>query len=150
MLEAPRRPQRLVLTVQREVAERILAPVGRLSVLALSAHYYGEARLVQRLSANVFWPPPQVESAVLRLDEGASPRLPRSAEVWLFQVIRAGFGQKRKQLRNSLANGLGLQREAVEALLRAVAIDPERRAETLCLSEWLALAKAARPNRHFA
>ena len=150
LLEAPRRPERLVLTVQREVAERILAPVGRLSVLALSTQYYGEARLVQRLSATVFWPPPQVESAVLRLDEGSSPRLSRSAEVWLFQVIRAGFSQKRKQLRNALANGLGLQREVVETLLHAVAIDPERRAETLRLSEWLALAEAARPTGHFA
>ena len=150
LLEAPRRPERLVLTVQREVAERILAPVGRLSVLALSTQYYGEARLVQRLSATVFWPPPQVESAVLRLDEGSSPRLSRSAEVWLFQVIRAGFSQKRKQLRNALANGLGLQREAVETLLYAVAIDPERRAETLRLSEWLALAEAARPTGHLA
>ena len=150
LLEAPRRPERLVLTVQREVAERILAPVGRLSVLALSTQYYGEARLVQRLSATVFWPPPQVESAVLRLDEGSSPRLSRSAEVWLFQVIRAGFSQKRKQLRNALANGLGLQREAVETLLYAVAIDPKRRAETLRLSEWLALAEAARPTGHLA
>ncbi len=150
LLEAPRRPERLVLTVQREVAERILAPVGRLSVLALSTQYYGEARLVQRLGATVFWPPPQVESAVLRLDEGTSPRLSRSAEVWLFQVIRAGFSQKRKQLRNALANGLGLQREAIETLLHAVAIDPERRAETLRLSEWLALAEVARPTGRFA
>ncbi|MCY4010411.1 MAG: 16S rRNA (adenine(1518)-N(6)/adenine(1519)-N(6))-dimethyltransferase RsmA [Anaerolineaceae bacterium] len=144
LLEASRRPFRMVLTVQKEVAERILAPVGQLSVLALSAQYYGQTRLVHRLNSTVFWPPPQVESAVIRLDESATPRLPRAAEIWLFQVIRAGFSQKRKQLRNSLANGLGLGKDAATRLLERAQIEPERRAETLQLSEWIQLAQIAR------
>lgn len=145
LLEAPRRPKRMVLTVQKEVADRILAPVGQLSVLTLSTQYYGKAKLVRRLGANVFWPPPQVESSVLRMDETAAPRLPRSEEVWLFRVIRAGFSQKRKQLRNSLANGLGLDRDSVTALLQKAEINPERRAESLRLNDWLRLAELVRP-----
>ena len=141
LLESPRRPQRMVLTIQKEVAERILAPVGQLSVLSLSAQYYGIASLVRRLSSLVFWPPPQVESAVIRLDESTIPRLPHSEEIWLFQVIRAGFSQKRKQLRNSLSSGLGLERSIVTDLLEQAQIDPERRAETIQLSEWAILAK---------
>lgn len=141
LLESPRRPQRMVLTVQKEVAERILAPVGQLSVLSLSARYYGTSSLVRRLSSHVFWPPPQVESAVIRLDESTTPRLPHSEEVWLFQVIRAGFSQKRKQLRNSLSSGLGLERDTITEFLDRAQIDPERRAETIQLSEWINLAR---------
>lgn len=144
LLESPRRPQRMVLTVQKEVAERILAPVGQLSVLSLSAQYYGISSLVRRLSSHVFWPPPQVESAVIRLDENTTPRLSHSEEVWLFQVIRAGFSQKRKQLRNSLSSGLGLERDTITEFLERALIDPERRAETIQLSEWIDLAKTTK------
>lgn len=147
LLETSRRPFRMVLTVQKEVAERILAPVGQLSVLALSAQYYGQTSLVRRLKASVFWPPPQVESAVIRLDEHPTPRLPHAEEIWLFQVIRAGFSQKRKQLRNSLASGLGLEKDAATKLLEKAEIEPERRAEKIQLSEWIQLAKISRqPN----
>ena len=141
LLEAPRRPKRLVLTLQREVADRILATQGKHSLLSLSTRYYGQAHLVRHLSTTVFWPQPKVTSSVLRLDEGPGPRWNAEDEAWLFQVMQAGFQQKRKQLRNSLSRGLGLQRAVVEDSLQEARIEPKRRAETLSLSEWQGLAR---------
>ncbi len=96
------------------------------------------------MPAGAFHPRPQVDSAVLRLDVRPQPIVADVEPVWYFEVVRAGFGQKRKQLRNSLAAGLGLSKEATEAGLAAAGIDASRRAETLSLTEWGALAKALR------
>jgi len=136
LLEASIRPQRMILTVQREVAERICAQPGHLSLLALSVQVYGRPYIASHIPAGAFFPPPKVDSAVVRVDIYPQPVIePRQLDIF-FKLIKAGFSQKRKTLRNALAGALGLSLPLVEALLRAAQIDPMRRAETLDLSEW--------------
>jgi len=135
LLEASWRPTRIVVLVQLEVAQRICAEPGDLSLLALSVQYYAQAHLLHRVPAQAFRPVPNVDSAVLRLDVRAAPAVAVPAETF-FAVARAGFSQKRKQLRNSLPAGLQRPKTAVLAALEAAHIDPARRAETLTLAEW--------------
>ena len=142
LLGATRRPRRLVLTMQQEIAERLTAAPGDMSLLAVSVQFYGRPQLVMRLKAGSFWPRPEVDSAVLRIDVYDEPPVAVPDEARFFRVVRAGFSQKRKQLRNALGAGLGIGAEAAVALLEAADIDPRRRAETLSLAEWAALARA--------
>jgi 16S rRNA (adenine1518-N6/adenine1519-N6)-dimethyltransferase len=136
LLEAPNPPTRLVLTVQREVAERICARQGDLSLLALSVQVYGEPRIAGRIPAGAFYPPPKVDSAVVRIDLYPRPLIAKEQLNDFFRLIKAGFGQKRKTLRNSLSAGLGQPKEAVEELLAKAGIDSRRRAQTLSMEEW--------------
>jgi 16S rRNA (adenine1518-N6/adenine1519-N6)-dimethyltransferase len=142
LLETPPRPQRLVVTVQREVADRLVARPGAMSLLAVSVQFYGQPQIVLHLNPAAFWPRPDVESAVVRIDIGGAPRVDVPDERLFFRVVRAGFGQKRKQLRNALGAGLLLDKARAEALLVQAGIDPQRRAETLTLDEWASLARA--------
>jgi 16S rRNA (adenine1518-N6/adenine1519-N6)-dimethyltransferase len=146
LLESTPPPELLVLTVQREVAERMVASPPEMSLLALGVQFYCIARIVGRIPAGAFFPMPKVDSAVVRLDRHAEPAVPGVTPDAFFGVARAGFSQPRKQLRNSLAAGLGLAPAAVETRLAAAGIDPRRRAETLTLAEWGALAKVAEWN----
>lgn len=141
LLGATLRPQLMVLTVQYEVAQRLTARPGQMSLLAVSVQYFGRVRRVATLKAGSFYPRPTVNSAVVRVD--TYPELPVSTqnERRFFQVVKAGFSQKRKQLRNSLKAGLRIPVDQVEAALQAAGIDPRRRAETLCLEEWVNLAE---------
>jgi 16S rRNA (adenine1518-N6/adenine1519-N6)-dimethyltransferase len=141
LLEAEAQPERLVLTVQKEVAQRMCAAPGEMSLLAVSVQFYSALRIVARLSAGAFYPRPEVDSAVVRLDVRAQPAVDVPDADAFFRVVRAGFSQKRKQLRNALSAGLGLSGEAIEAVLRQADIDPKRRAETLTLEEWGKLAR---------
>ncbi len=136
LLEADVRPQRLALTVQREVAGRICAAPGDMSLLALSVQVYGQPEITAHIPAGAFYPSPNVDSAVIRVALYTSPRLPAARLPDFFRLAKAGFSQKRKTLRNSLAGGLGWQPAQAESLLRAANIDPMRRAETLSLDEW--------------
>ncbi|HZW04026.1 MAG TPA: rRNA adenine dimethyltransferase family protein, partial [Anaerolineaceae bacterium] len=136
LLEAPRKPARLVLTVQQEVAERIAAVPGEMSLLALSVQVYGRPAVVARIPAGAFFPAPKVDSAVLRVDLYPDPVIPRERLEAFFRLIKAGFSQKRKTLRNTLASGLHLAPVEAAARLQAAGIDPQRRAETLSLAEW--------------
>lgn len=136
------RPQRLVLTVQREVAERITAQPGDMSLLAVSVQFYGEPQIALHLNPAVFWPRPEVESAVVKIEVYPAPPVDVPDERQFFRVVRAGFGQKRKQLRNSLSAGLGTAKEQTDAVLNQAGVDPQRRAETLSLEEWAALTRA--------
>jgi len=138
LLEHTPRPRRMVLTVQREVAQRIVAQPPRMSLLALSVQVFGEARMVARLPAGAFYPRPNVDSAVVRVDI-TSPRVPEAHLEAFFRLAKAGFAQRRKTLRNTLAAGLRWPPEQAEALLAAAGIDARRRAETLSLDEWRAL-----------
>jgi 16S rRNA (adenine1518-N6/adenine1519-N6)-dimethyltransferase len=140
LLEASVPPQRMVVTVQREVAERIVARGGRMSLLAVSVQFYGQPRLLFRLKPGLFFPPPEVESAVIRIDRHPSLPVEVSDASKFFRVVRAGFSQPRKQLRNSLAAGLGLEPEAVVAALERAGIEPRQRAERLTLADWSRLA----------
>lgn len=136
LLESPRRPRRIVLTVQLEVAERLVAQPGDMSLLAVSAQFYARTQIAARLNAAIFWPRPEVDSAVVRLDTYEQPPVVVPSTEAFFRIVRAGFSQKRKQLKNSLGA------EGATLLARA-GIDPRRRAETLSLEEWAALARAA-------
>ncbi len=136
LLEARLLPRRLVLTVQREVAERITAGPGKMSLLALSVQLYGQPRLVAHIPAEAFYPSPKVDSAVIRTDLYPAPRIPTDRIPVFFRLAKAGFSQKRKTLRNALSAGLACMPAEAEQLLRAAGVDPGRRAETLSLDEW--------------
>ena len=140
LLEARVRPERLVVMVQKAVAERILAAPGDMSILAVAVQLYARPSLVQLVPPEAFLPPPNVDSALLRLDVYADLAVPVRDVERFFQVVRAGFGQKRKQLRNSLSAGLSLSTGEATELLLGCGIDPQRRAETLSLEEWAGLA----------
>jgi 16S rRNA (adenine1518-N6/adenine1519-N6)-dimethyltransferase len=142
LLEAEVRPSRLVLTVQREVAQRIVAEPGDLSLLAVSIQFYGRPQLIARIPAGAFLPPPNVDSAVIRIDTFDPLPYAVADHRQFFRVVKAGFSQKRKQLHNALSAGLALPSEQVAAALNQAMIDPRRRAQTLSMDEWTALAAA--------
>ena len=145
LLESAPPPERLVLTVQREVAERMVAAPPEMSLLALGVQFYCTGQIVEKIPAGAFYPVPKVDSAVVRLDRRPEPAVPGVTSEAFFRVAKAGFSQPRKQLRNSLAAGLRLAPAAAEAWLTAAGIDPQRRAETLTLAEWGALALSPVP-----
>jgi len=126
LLEAPRRPQRMILTVQEEVAERICASPGRMSLLALSVQYFGQPRIAFRIPAECFFPAPKVDSAVVRVDLDPEAGLEPSGTKAFFRVARAGFSQRRKQLHNSLSAGLAVEDGRVREWLRWTGVDPAR------------------------
>jgi 16S rRNA (adenine1518-N6/adenine1519-N6)-dimethyltransferase len=140
LLEAQVRPQRLTLTMQLEVAERICAEPGEMSLLAISVQVYGRPHIAARIPAGAFYPVPQVDSAVVRVELFPQPLFPAPVLEQVFRLAKAGFGQKRKMLRNALAGRLGIPSGEAEALLLSAGIDPTRRAETLSLEEWGQLA----------
>ncbi len=139
LLEARLPPQRMVVTVQREVAERMVARSGRMSLLAVSVQFYGRPKLLFRLRPGAFYPPPEVESAVVRIDRHPRPPVEVADVARFFRVVRAGFSQPRKQLSNSLARGLGISSDEAADALRRAGIDPRIRAERLSLEDWARL-----------
>ena len=134
-------PDRLVLTVQKEVAERITSGPGEMSLLALGVQLYGVPTVVGGIAAASFLPPPDVDSAILRVDVHARPVVPPGLAEAIFRLARAGFQQRRKKLRNALAAGLRLAPADAEQRLAAAGIDPGARAETLSLLDWRKLAE---------
>lgn len=135
-LEAQHRPELLVLLLQREVAERICARPNDMSLLALSVQLYAAPEILRLVPPTSFYPEPKVESALVRLVLRAAPLLPRERIPMFFLLAQAGFGDRRKQLHNSLRINLRMVTEEVTALLDAAGIDGRRRAETLSLPEW--------------
>ncbi|MCD4685856.1 MAG: 16S rRNA (adenine(1518)-N(6)/adenine(1519)-N(6))-dimethyltransferase RsmA [Anaerolineae bacterium] len=142
LFEQAPRPQRIVITVQREVAERIVAAPGDMSILAVSVQFYGAPVLAMRLKPAVFWPRPDVESAVICIDVHPDPVVDVPGAALFFRVVRAGFSQKRKQLRNSLSAGLSIPKAQAVELLQVADVDPQRRPETLSLEEWAVITRA--------
>lgn len=142
LLEARHPPVRAVVMVQREVAERILAEPGDMSILAVAVQFYATASSVTDVPAQAFYPRPKVQSRVLRLDVRPEPAVPVADPAAFFRTVRAGFGQKRKQLKNSLAAGLDIGTAEAVVALEAAGIDPTRRAQTLDLTEWARLTAA--------
>ena len=144
-LDSPRRPQALTVMVQREVAERIIARPPEMSVLAVAIQFYGGPSIALRIAPGAFIPRPKVDSAVLRVALHPSPPLPMEETPAFFAIVSAGFGQRRKQLGNSLAAGLPIEKGTLIAALIASGIDPSRRAETLTVADWLTLHAALTP-----
>jgi 16S rRNA (adenine1518-N6/adenine1519-N6)-dimethyltransferase len=142
LIETQGPPIGLTLTVQREVAQRITAGPGAMSLLALSVQVYGQPHVAARIPAGAFYPAPKVDSAVIVIDLYPQPRLPEPDLPLFFRLAKAGLSQKRKTLRNALAGGLAWTPAQAEALLQHAGVDPRRRAETLDLPEWQALVQA--------
>ena len=136
LLESDLKPRRIVLTIQKEVAKRICAGPGDMSLLALSVQVYGQPRIAFHISAEAFFPIPKVDSSVLVIDIYSAPVLDEDLLDTFFQLVKAGFSQKRKKLRNSISAGMHHSPAETEKLLWAANIDPQRRAETLSLEEW--------------
>lgn len=136
LLENEPKPRRIVLTVQKEVAQRICAAPGDMSLLALSVQVYGRPHIAAHIPADAFFPAPKVDSAVLIVDIHISPLIKPELLDRFFKLIKAGFSQKRKTLRNSLSSGLRISPADAAALLTRANIDPRRRAETLSIEEW--------------
>src|SRR5690606_15214748 len=142
VLESDHRPGRMVVMVQREVAERIIARPPEMSVLAVAVQFYAVPRIAFRVGPGAFVPSPRVDSAVLRLDINLNPPLSGAERAAFFTLVRAGFSQRRKRLANALADALDLPKSVVEERLTAAGIDPDRRAETLSVEEWLAMQRS--------
>ena len=139
-LAAP--PAWMLLMLQLEVAQQVVAPAGKRSLLSVSVQYYAEAELLFAVEREGFEPPPQVRSAVVFLRRRPAPAVEAPNDARFFEVVRAGFRAPRKQLHNTLSMGLWLQGGGARRWLEACGIDPERRPATLTLEEWAALARA--------
>lgn len=141
LLTAKVRPKLMIVTVQLEVARRITAEPGDMSLLAVSVQFYGRPRIVARIKASAFYPSPQVDSAVIRIDLDGRPLVEVDDADSFFKVVRAGFAQRRKQLRNALAAELALPASEVAQALSRAGVDPKRRAQTLGIEEWAKVCK---------
>lgn len=140
------RPERAVLMVQREVAERIAAPAGKMSYLSVFVQYHARVRIAFRVPPAAFEPEPAVESAVIVVEPyDADDRLDPVAEDELWRLVQAAFRERRKMIHNVLARQLPIDAGRVAAALDAVGIDPDRRPQTLAVGEWLALREALGP-----
>lgn len=147
LLQQEPRPERIVLTIQKEVAERITAAPPRMNLLALSVQAYGAPQIIKTVPASCFAPPPEVESAIIAIT-GISDNFFRKNSVdaaMFFKVARAAFGQKRKQIVNPLAAIAGGKQKALVAII-AAGLDPRVRPQELSLDQWVALVKnSSRP-----
>jgi 16S rRNA (adenine1518-N6/adenine1519-N6)-dimethyltransferase len=135
-LEATVKPKTMVLMVQKEVAKQITAPPGEMSLLSVSVQLYGKPTVVSKVSARCFYPAPKVDSAILKIEVYLRPKVQTADIEGFFNVVRAGFSANRKQLVNSLSNGLKVPKSGILPLLEQAGIDPHRRAETLTIDEW--------------
>ncbi len=140
LLTAEQKPTAMVLTVQKEVAERMTAVPPNMSLLSVSTQFYGRCQRITTIKAGAFWPRPDVDSAVVKIDLDEKRPLPFNEEKAFFKLVKAGFSQKRKQLHNNLRQ-LDLSRDDVDKLLQTANINGRRRAQTLTIAEWVALYK---------
>lgn len=140
LLASKNRPSKIVLLVQKEVAERITAKPGNLSVLGISVQLYADAKFIAEVPKEYFYPQPEVDSAILVLDMLRHPRIDVD-EKKFFRLLKAAFLGKRKQIHNTLKNNLKLSGAEALAALKAAKIEPQSRPQELSLSQWEALYK---------
>jgi 16S rRNA (adenine1518-N6/adenine1519-N6)-dimethyltransferase len=147
LLAHPAAVRAMVLTVQREVADRLNAQPGgkEYGSLSVAVQYRAGVAMAGRIPATAFYPPPDVESAIVRLDVLSRPRVAVADEAAFFRVVRSAFAQRRKTLRNTLAAGLAITPGQAERACSAAGLDPRRRGETLSLEEFAALTRALHP-----
>ena len=141
LMTTSNKPRTVVLLVQKEVAERLAASPGDMSILAISAQAYADVHLSDIVPAELFTPPPKVDSQVVILQTKATNIFEQVDEKTFFKVVKAGFSAKRKKLRSSLSGGLSIAKPAAEELLKKASINPNDRAEALTIEEWIRLAK---------
>ncbi len=135
-LEASLKPRLMVITVQKEVAQAMVAQPGEMSILSISVQLYGKPSIVDYVPARSFYPAPKVDSAIVRIETYDHPAVEVDDVAQFFEIVRSGFAAPRKQLHNSLAQGLDILPEEAATLLARVGIDQQRRAQTLSLEEW--------------
>ena len=140
LFEARHPPASIVVMIQLEVAQRVIAQPGDMNLLAVSVQFYGVPRLVGRVGANAFYPAPTVDSALLRVDRRPTTAVDVPAEPF-FKTVSAGFAMRRKQIHNALSERLWFPTNGAVDALTAVGIEPSRRAQTLSLDEWGALTR---------
>jgi 16S rRNA (adenine1518-N6/adenine1519-N6)-dimethyltransferase len=145
-LEASVKPEVMVVMVQKEVAKAIVAEAGQRSVLSISVQFYGKPSIVTYVPAGAFYPAPEVDSAIVKIDVYRQPPVEVDSVEGFFKLVRAGFTAARKQVANSLSQGLCLPKSEVLNLLEKAGIDPRRRAETFTLEEWAKLWRLFREN----
>lgn len=137
LMTAENKPSTVVILVQKEVAERVAAGPGDMSILAVSAQVYAKARLGIEAPKEYFTPPPKVDSQVVVLETRDAPLVESTDERLFFRVVKAGFSAKRKKLRSSISAGLALNKQATDELLQAASVNPDDRAEDLSIDDWL-------------
>ncbi len=142
-IEASTKPLLMVVTVQKEVGEAIVAGPGEMTALAVSLQVYSKSRIVAFVPPQSFYPPPKVDSAVVRFDLLPQPAVEVADIRSFLEFVRYGFRSPRKQLRNSLAQGLRLKPSEAASLLAEAGIESERRPATLNLKEWESLYQIA-------
>lgn len=133
------KPVSITILTQKEVAKNIVAKKGDLSVLSISVQVYGEPKIIKIVPANVFYPTPKVDSAILQIDLFAKNKFKVDNEKKFFKLLKACFSGKRKQIHNTLKNNLGLKEEQVAYVLGKLKIDPTLRPQELSIEEWLTL-----------
>lgn len=137
--ETTNRPVKVALLVQKEVAQRLAAEPGKMSLLSVSAQFYWEVHSHDEVPAALFTPPPKVDSQIVSFTRRAAPLFPDIDEKQFFRIVKAGFSQKRKTLLNSLNAGLAISKDETRELLEAAKISPNARAQTLSLDDWYSL-----------
>ena len=146
-IEAADPPERMVAMVQREIAEKMCAPAGQKSLLSVAVQLYADVDMLFDVAPGAFQPPPRVTSTVIELRPLGRTRVQLESVDGFFEIVKAGFSQPRKQLRNSLANGIGTTSATLGPLFERAGIDPVRRPATLSLDEWAGLYEAGRGMR---
>ena len=141
LMTAENKPSIAVLLVQKEVAERIAAEARNMSILSVSVQIFAEAELDIEVPRQFFTPPPKVDSQVVVLRTRNNPLITPEDQRGFFRIVKAGFSAKRKKLRSSLSGGLGIDKSAVEELLKNAGISPDARAEDLAIEDWKRLLK---------
>jgi len=141
-LEALRKPSLMIVMVQKEVGQSIVAQPGNMSILGISVQLYGKPTIVDYVPAQSFYPEPKVDSAIVRIEVYPKPSVDVKDIAGFFEIVKAGFSAPRKQIRNSLAQGLQLDSADVVELLEQAGISPQRRPETISLEEWARLHRA--------
>jgi len=143
--EALPQPSEMIVMVQKEVGEAMVAKPGNMSLLSVKTQFYSKPTIVSYVPPSSFYPPPKVDSVILRLDVYSQPPIEIPNPASFFDVVMHGFSSPRKQLRNSLAHSLDMPPSQVTLLLEKTGIEGERRAETLSLEEWRELWKVFAP-----
>lgn len=141
LLEASNPPSVIALLVQKEVAERIVAKPGQMSILSVSVQFYAEAKLLQVVPAELFTPPPKVDSQIIQIKRHKDPIFTDVDVDQFFKIVKAGFSEKRKKLRSSLSGALNISKDDVDLWLNKSGIAPDARAQELTLNDWYKLTK---------
>lgn len=140
-LEGDARPLRMVVMVQLEVAESLASSPPRMTLLGVATQIYADVRMVMKVPPGAFSPPPKVQSGVVRIDVLPSPRVDVPLDQF-FKIVRAGFGNPRKQLRNSLSFGLHVKQEVVDEVMHDAGADPTLRPHVLSIDDWADITRA--------